>query len=148
MVSALFQAFQGRSIWRCLKLKYHIDYECAVIMLPEDNVEWNRCALIYLEDYMKRKNVNKAFVFLMEESEIKDLEDYITDCIQPLKIKRIQMDLLYRYFCLYRFFYNIIFFYLDSIGDNHSKEILNNGKISKEELICLGFYCLRGVPEK
>lgn len=59
----LICAWQGRNIWRRLKIKYRIDCDCVVIILTEQDEEWNKTALKYLPDYMKRKSAKKALVF-------------------------------------------------------------------------------------
>ena len=62
----LICAWQGRNIWRRLKIKYRINYDCVVIILTEQDEEWNKTALKYLPDYMKRKSAKKALVFYTE----------------------------------------------------------------------------------
>lgn len=146
-MEGLIRAWHGRNIWKWLKIKYRINYDCVVIILTEQDEEWNKLALKYLQDYMKRKSAKKALIFYTGNCTLKYLEPYMTDNIQMFKMKELQVRRLIRYYCLYRFFDNIVFFSLEEPKDNNGREILSNGKITKKELICLGFYCLRYVPD-
>ena len=146
-MEGLICAWHGRNIWGRLKIKYRINYDCVVIILTEQDEEWNKTALKYLPDYMKRKSAKKALVFYTENCTLKYLEPYMTDNIQTFKMKELQVRRLLRYYCLYRFFDNVVFFSLEEPKDNNSREILSHEEITKEELICLGFYCLRCVPD-
>lgn len=136
----------GWKLWHSMKRKYHINYEKVIIIMSEDDDEWNRMALLHLPDYMERKNVREAVIFLTENIDRDSIKRLAGENVELATISKECVWYLNKYYCLYRFFDNIVFLSLDMPKDNNGREILGNGVISKEELICLGFYFLRRVP--
>jgi len=140
-------ALKGRLEWLLLKVKYRINYDKVVLVLPESDEEWNYYALIHLPDYIKRKNAEKAVILLSNQKSYDAATSLFGKNFTIVNYSIIKMNRLLKYYCLYRFFDNIVFFYLNQPQDNLSEIILKQGIVSKEELICLGFYCLRNVPQ-
>ena len=143
MLYAIKKAWMGRGIWRRLRKKYGINYDMAVIALNSEDEEWNRLALLHLPDYMERKKAKKAMVFYTEAVKERWLDKYNNVRAEWVFLEKGQMQLLADYYCFYRFFDSIAFCFK---ADNHAEMILDRGAISKEELICLGFFHLRSVP--
>ena len=146
MLYDLRKARLGWTLWKKLMKQYHIDYQTVVLLLPEKDTEWNDCALKYLPDYMERKSASSAVVLVPEKGLGKIVESRNIPGCKPYFFPRYKMGLLLKYYCLYRFFDNIVFLYLDQPRDNLSRLILEQGTVNVEEMICLGFYNLRRVP--
>ena len=135
-------------LWFSFKKKYHFDDNTVVIMLPENNKQWNDLAIYYLDGYMKRKNVDHSFVFCADKQ-------YLEECILNNKRENYhfsycdkwKMQRLMDYYCLHQFSDKIVFFYLNYPHDNKSQYILDSTEVSIDELICHSFYRLRKVPE-
>lgn len=139
-------AWAGRTIWKRLKRRYHIDYSKVVIALPEGDVQWNQYALLHLKDYMDRKSAGAAIILCPSEEIEEEIRPYCQTNYTIVRECKADMIKLNQYYCFFRFFDNIVFFSLGFPKDNISGEIIENGIITKEELICLGFYHLRSVP--
>ena len=159
MKRELSEARKGRRIWRRIKREYSIDYSKVVLVLPETDAEWNRQALMFLPELIKRKSAEKALVIspwddVFEEVRKKSKGNgFVQDgdaepgqCL-ALKLSEDEIDSLLKYYCFYKFFDSIIFLYKDKPKDNPGTLILSQGCVSKKELICLGHYNLREVPD-
>lgn len=140
------KAWYGRKIWRRLKKKYHINYTKVVIILNENNEEWNQYALLHITDYMKQKSASKAIVIYTENVPYTHIEKYCQKDFYIIKEQEEKILYLNKYYVFARFFDNIVFVSLSYPKDNNANEIIHNGIITKEELICLGFYNLRMIP--
>jgi hypothetical protein len=148
-LNGYWDAWRGRCIWINEKRRLHITYDDVVILLSEDDGEWNRQALLLLPHYMKRKGARRAIIFASENISmefVKRNTSGVNIVLEEVNLEK--QHLLNRYYCLRRFFDNIVFFFLDYPKDNNAREIIENDNISKRELIALAFYVLRCVPEE
>lgn len=143
MIKEIIKSYLGKQLWNIIVKKYDINYNKVVIVLPEDNDEWNRTALKYLPNYMQRKSVEEAVIIV--DNNKKNIEKNKIKC-NVVKLSSYAIRLLMQYYCFYRFFDNIVFFYLNYPRDNLTKLVLEQGNITMDEWICLGFYKLREVP--
>ena len=140
-------AWKGRSIWYSLKRKYDIDYDKIVIILPEKDSELNMCAIKYVPYFMARKNVCEVIICTFSENIID------TSCLENMTVRihimsSEEMELLFCYYRMYKFFDNIVFLYLEgSMDKTNYLNALKRWNITLDELICLCFYKLRRVPE-
>ena len=143
MIHQLIQAFKGFLTWKHLVRKYNINDRCVVIVLPEDDDEWNECALKYLPSFMKRKSANRSLVIFKQAVDMARtvLPDSEVGALAEEKIR-----FLMQYYLLWKFFPGIVFFYRSFPRDNITEQILSKSRVTIEELICLGFYRLREVP--
>ena len=141
-----WEAWKGRAIWQSLKNEYNIDYDKIVLVMPEKDEAWNSCALKYLPDFMKRKNAKGAIVCISDAGQ-GNFSDIFAENIKVHKMSPTEIARLFRYYCMYKFFDNIVFLYLDKpIRDNKSRYAMEKCNISMDELICLCFYKMRQVP--
>lgn len=166
MVKELYHALRGRMIWKRLCGKYGIDSFCVTIVLAEDDALWNACALRYLPAFMKRKSANRALILAKSGIHIDTGEgknEVHTDtgevkngvCIKTgeakntllKRIKEKEAEYLLSYYTLFRFSDNLVFFYTNRPQDNRSEFALKHTEVTMDELICLGLYRLREVPQ-
>ena len=138
------KALAGKQLWDQIKTENHISDSTVVIVLPENDEIWNRCAYRYLPCFMKRKGAAEAQIIVSETNpgfdgaQSREYHKIVLgdECIRSL------MD----YYLLHRFFDNIVFFYKDHPRDNHASQMVEKGYVTMEEIICYGFYRLREVP--
>lgn len=144
MVKELYHAFQGRMVWERLCRKYSVNSSCVTIVLVEDDAMWNACALRYLPAFMERKSAKRALVLVKDGIHI-DMGKLENTALK--RIKEWEAERLLSYYTLFRFSDNLVFFYMDCPQDNRSKFILKHTEVTMDELICLGLYHLREVPQ-
>ena len=147
MLKIVFNIWKGKMVWHVLKIQHRINYEKVVLVLKEDDNDWNRCAILHLQDYMRRKSVDKAVVLHSPNIKAETLPGLSGENIKAVRLSIKNMQYLTDYYCCYRFYDNIAFCFKNSPQDNNAEEILEKGEISKEELICLAFFHLRCVPK-
>ena len=70
MIKEIIKSYLGKQLWNIIVKKYDINYNKVVIVLPEDNDEWNRTALKYLPNYMQRKSVEEAVIIVNNNEKI------------------------------------------------------------------------------
>lgn len=142
MSHLLFQTIRGILIWKHLVRKYQINDKCVVIVLPENDKDWNECALKYLPFYIKRKRASRSL--LISAKGVLSSTNWDADKIVFFSDDKIRC--LMQYYMLWKFFPGIVFFYRSFPQDNISDQILSKSQVTIEELICYGFYRLREVP--
>ncbi len=135
----------GYIIWRYLVYRYHIKKNDAVLMLPDNNKEWNICGIKFLPSYMEKKMCNRALIFETKKNG-RHIDAKFNGDLEFHILKRKQMRDLLSYYCLYRFFDNIVLLFIREPRDNRSEFALKNTSVSLEELICIGIYRLQKVP--
>lgn len=136
----------GMFLWTRLKWHHHINYDKVVVFLPEDDLEWNFYALAYLDEYRKRKSAKEAIAFIADVHTYSMAKKLQLNHIELLRYPADNIRLILKYYCFNKFFENVSFFYLDYPRDNKNRLILERSNVTKEELICLAFYCLRRLP--
>lgn len=149
MLREVRKARLGWHLWKKMMKKYRLGYDTAVLLLPEKDESWNECALRYFPDYARRKSASRSFIFARDGetvAKIKAMDIGLENC-DVINMSRFKMDLLLKYFCLHKFFDNIVMMYLDEPHDNDTRRILQQGIVSMEEAVCLCFYQLREVPK-
>lgn len=149
MLREVRKARLGWQIWKKMMRRLRIDYETAVLMLPEIDESWNKCALRYFSNYAKRKSAKRCIIMARDRKTaeiIRSMDIGVENC-EVLCLARFKMDLLLKYYCLHKFFDNIVMMYMDEPHDNDTKHILQQGIVSMEEVVCLCFYQLREVPK-
>ncbi len=149
MLRDVRKARLGWRIWKRMLKQFWIDYDTAMLVLPEKDEAWNECALRYFPDYVRRKCANRSFILVRDRKtaeKVKSIAIGIENC-EVLFLPRYKMDLLLKYYCLHKFFDNIVMMYMDEPRDNDTRRILQQGIVSMSEVICLCFYQLREVPK-
>ena len=149
MLREVRKARLGWRIWKKMMRRLRIDYDTAVLVLPEKDEAWNECALRYFPAYAKRKSAKRSFIIARDREtaeKIKSMDIGVENCA-VLSLARSKMNLLLKYYCLHKFFDNFVMMYMDEPHDNDTKRILQQGNVSMEEVVCLCFYQLREVPK-
>lgn len=143
----------GAAEWQLLRARFLVHDKKVVVVLAHDNRKLDYYALYYLRDFMGRKYADQAVILTDEEAARKMackmkkeglLPDSARICLYPEeRIRR-----LYQYYSFYKFSDKIVFTYTDSPGDNQLGKALRETAVDERDAVCLGFYHLRGIPER
>lgn len=120
------EALQGKELFEKYKEQYHISENDCIVLLLQESIEVNRLLLKYLPEYLKRKYLERAIVFCVENEE-SPIENLIRISMTEDKIKA-----MVRYYRLLSFHKNIIVASL--------KEPFGNGNIVGKQRITLEDY--------
>ena len=63
-------ARRGHKIWKTIRDTYHIGENDCLVIFPDDNEQLDILALRYLDDYLYRKYINRAFIVVPSEKNI------------------------------------------------------------------------------
>lgn len=148
MLKNICRVLRGYAMWLRICGQYKINYHKVVLVLPEKNETLNDYALVHLEDWKERKGVEEAVLVTDQEAVIDRVKKMdFPFSVKVCNCKREEIEVLYSYYCFDKFFDNIAFLYLDKPKDNQLGSVLAETQINEEEAVCLGFYCLREIPE-
>ncbi len=100
-------AREGRKIWLNMVHTYHIDADCQVVIIPENDIETQKIALKYLPQFLKKKYAKRAIVLLWEEKHYQT-EEWIDDSIEIKICKKEDIDAIIQFYCLYEFASNLV----------------------------------------
>ena len=100
------EAKKGREVWLQLKDKWNIDSNWVLVIMPENDVKLNDCAIKKLSEYMKRKYYHKAIIIYCDDNFLQSI-DY-NDIFVLEKIDDSEMKCIVSYYCLQQFFKNIV----------------------------------------
>ncbi len=148
MLKQIIRALTGKVIWNQIVIANRLMDYSVVIFLPESDIKWNGLALDYLPVYMERKKATEAYVYVEKKIQ-SEILPFIPEGIN-VKVKSISYQAVVRileYYCLHCFSRNIVFFFKDKPADNRTDVILSKTTVTEIELICHGFYKLRGVQK-
>lgn len=134
-------------LWEVFQARYGLE-KAVVLMLTNDNPEYDLEAVHYLQAYMKRNMKENAHVFYFSEKTEK-LLGHTADHyhIKVHKIDEEELKLLYELYSFYKFYDHIFFTYTDYPKDNLLGRVLKETDISEKEAVCLALYNFRKVIE-
>lgn len=134
-------------LWEEFQIRYALEKD-VILMLANDNLEFDLGAVTYLKTYMKRNLKDKAHIFYFSDKS-ENLLDCIADDagIAVHRIKEEEFKSLYELYSFYKFYNNIFFTYTDYPKDNLLGRILRETDISEREAVCLALYKFRKVIE-
>ena len=107
MVAKYFvMAWQGRRIWLKLKKQYRIIDDVCLVIMPENDDEMNLCALNHIDNFLKKKHLQKAIVVTINKhNDLFKLQN--SDKIDIVYISDRDIELLLKYYLLVMFKDNI-----------------------------------------
>ncbi len=127
MIKALLMVLQGSLLWKGYKKNYSIDSDTAVVIITDNKPEWRSVALRYAENYKNKCSAKKIVV--LDEMSMKEAEA------------------LFSYMIFSKAHPHIVFIDEHYPIYNQTSMIVERTDMSIEEIICLGFYNLRSVPD-
>lgn len=146
ILEQIWEAVKGKCLWSLVKIKGRVDQDTVVIFLLEEDDELNYYALLHLPDYVKRKLCDKAVIVSRPEL-FYDIGCNIDLAITHLTMKEKKIEYILKYYCLVKFYDKVVFVSLNRPESNHGNMIVGKHGVTKEDIICLGLYCLRKVPK-
>ena len=134
-------------LWKEFQIKYILKKD-VVLMLANDNLEFDRSAVTYLKIYMKRNMKENAHIFYFSERTEELLTSIADDVkIAVHKINEEDLKSLYDLYSFYKFYDYIFFTYTNYPQDNLLGRVLKETDISEREAVCLALYNFREVVE-
>lgn len=147
MIEQAKQAIAGQLLWNKLKRQEHLDYRHIVLVLTGENEQVDQYALLYLDHLMDRKNANIALILSHRQACIDMVTQYrYRHAIHTRLLSQREIILLYKRYCLDRFFVNLFFTYVRLPKDNLMERFLKETEINEEDVVCLCLYNFRGIP--
>ncbi len=149
MVKQSIEIIKGYFIWSVLKWKEHLDYKKVVLVLTGENAKVDDYAIRYLDYVMERKSAEQALVLVSDENAAQKVS--LNVCRHKVKTKMIcekKIERIFKWYCLDKFYKNLIFTYVRTNKDNLLERFLNETEINEEDIVCLALYNLRKVPVK
>lgn len=149
MLNHIIKALRGRSYWFQIKRKYKIEKNnLFVILMTEHDNELNLHALRYLDLFIQSRFINGVVILTNDFYVSEEAKKYIKKILHIEYINEKEVELLYKFYTLYRFSDRFINISLDKPIGNTSFMTLGSNGITKEDLVCLGMYCFRTMPKK
>ena len=138
--------------WKIFCFRNGIYYPTVVIVLTGDNEKLDEYALLYLEDFMKRKSAEKAFIICTDDRKKRFLEQKDRQRIlegQNVSIKILsqkKLEMFYDFYSVYKCYDNLVFTYISQPKENMLERVLKETDVNEEDAVCLALYHLRCIP--
>lgn len=146
MLSEALHVIKGNLLWHYIKVIHKMDKHSIVLILAGENKAVDKNAVRYLPVFAGRRYANKVFIWTEDEQLLKEAKKNCQIPVEKLKISARRMRLLFEYYCFDRFYFNLIFTYINQPKDNMIGKLFSKSDINEEEIVCLGLYNLRRVP--
>lgn len=147
MVKQIFDVCVGDFYWIILKLKDHINYNKVVLFLTGDNIEVDKYALQYLDLVIERKQAKEAIIYILDKSMQNQINMNFKHKIKIKYIKRDKAELIYKRYCIDKFFKNIFWTYTHHTKNNLLGRFMVETEINAEDVVCLAIYNFRKIPK-
>ena len=150
MFREIVDVIKGDLHWKKLKKSERIDYSKVVVVLTGENAEVDEYALIYLDELIRRKVAGEALI-LTHSEKIADKARQCNYITYPYKVKIVKekiIYLIYKRYCIGKFFKNLFFTYTDKSKNNLLGRFIRETDINAEDVVCLAIYNLRMIPRK
>ena len=148
MIPEMLHVIRGNFIWHYIKAVHGIGRQSIVLVLTGENRTVDEYAIRHLQTFAARRSADKVFVWTVEEElYIKAVET--CECpVRRLHVSADRIQILFDYYCFDKFFPNLIFTYTNRPRDNRIGRLLSISDVNEEEIVCLGLYNLRMVPQE
>jgi len=142
----LVEAYRGWWVWHRMVRKYHIG-ATAVVLLPGMNPEYNRSALLFLDQMLTERKYENAVIMTVDEVIVKCAELFSDNLLGVELISRKQAKRLMQFYCLYEFDSRFMVASLDEPEGRNAYRLIGVKGTTVEELIALGVYRLPDYEE-
>lgn len=147
MIKEEMQLIAGKLTWNWIKCINKLDASKVILVLAGENEKVDFYALKYLDRAIERKMADEALIFACTDESYRQASNY-KDFQYPVNIKKIsekQLELIYRYYCLYKFNKNLFFTFTDRTKDNLLGRFIRETEIDEKDTVCLAIYNFRTV---
>ena len=149
MFSTMLKAFLGRICWMKTKKKYNIENSgLYVLMLPDDNYDFNIAALHHIDDFLDYRRGKGVIILTTEAWVFQNAHKFSARIINVEKISQRDYHYYYHYYYYY-LYYGCCFseqFIMMSLQGTHGNRLaLTDGVrgIEKSDMACMGLYTIR-----
>ena len=139
MLRQIYAAYRGRRLWAGLERKYDVDQGMYVVLMPEDDAELNAVALGHVEDLVADRRARGVVVV---HSGAAPQRSAGIAGIESWTGRRI--DALIAFYELHNFSDRLLIVSLTKPFGNGLHRLLGRQGVTKEDLVCLGCFRLRG----
>lgn len=148
MIPEMLHVIKGNFIWHYIKAVHGIGMQSIVLVLTGENKMVDEHAIRHLQTFVARRSADKVYVWTEREELINKAEQSCELPVRRLNASAKKMQLLFDYYCYDKFFPNLIFTYTNRPRDNQIGRLLSISDVNEEEIVCLGLYNLRMVPQE
>jgi len=142
VLKQIYTAYRGSRLWGRLERKYKVDQGLYVVLMPEDDAELNAAALGHVEDLVADRRA-RGVVLVTDRSLSRPMLSEPGVVGNEAWTGR-QIDSLIAYFELHSFSDRLLVVSLTKPFGNGLHHLLGRQGITKEDLVCLGCFRMRG----
>lgn len=142
MLRRIIAAYRGSRLWAELERKYEVDRGLYIVLLPEDDAELNAVALGHLEDLVADRRAQG--IVLVGDSSLSQPMERSPGIVGTESWTGRQIDALIAFYELHNFSDRLLIVSLTKPFGNGLHHLLGRQGVTKEDLVCLGCFRLRG----
>jgi hypothetical protein len=139
MLRQIYAAYRGSRLWAGLERKYEVDQGVYVVLMPEDDAELNAVALGHVEDLVADRRARGVVVVHSGAAPERSAGIVATESWTAR-----QIDALIAFYELHNFSDRLLIVSLTKPFGNGLHHLLGRQGVTKEDLVCLGCFRLRG----
>lgn len=139
MLRQIYAAYRGSRLWAGLERKYEVDQGLYVVLMPEDDAELNAVALGHVEDLVADRRARGVVVVHSGAAPGRTAGIVGTESWTGRRI-----DALIAFYELHNFSDRLLIVSLTKPFGNGLQHLLGRQGVTKEDLVCLGCFRLRG----
>lgn len=140
LICNLKKAFMGRQLWIKLVKRYNIISDDYIVLMPSLNRDYNYYSLLYMNQFLQNKKYNKVIILTFDNRVIKSYKLFSDKITLALNVSQKNLDLILKYYCLYKFTDKLIIISLDKPKGRNDYNLVGKNGITTEELISIGVY--------
>lgn len=137
----LIKTYRGWWVWHRIVRKYHIA-ATAVVLMPGANREYNRSALLFLDQMLRQRRYENAVIVTTDQAAAACAGLFSENICGVECISKKQAGQLMQFYCLYEFDPRFIVASLDEPEGRNAWRLEGIRGTTVEELIALGVYKL------
>ncbi len=139
MLRQIYAAYRGSRLWAGLERKYEVDQGVYVVLMPEDDAELNAVALGHVEDLVADRRARGVVVVHSGAA-----PERSAGIVGTESWTRRRIDALIAFYELHNFSDRLLIVSLTKPFGNGLHHLLDRQGVTKEDLVCLGCFRLRG----
>ncbi len=145
LIKHYLQAWRGYRIWKRIDRQLQSPL---YLLMPKETDEYNYYALLYLEEYMKRKGLQEAVALTCDEEAIAALQAFVPNGkAKGVRLSGKEAARLIKYYALYEFTSRLVIVSLSEPYDTHGENLLGVHGVGKEDLVCFDIYKFGEKPQ-
>lgn len=126
-------ARSGRKYWLNIVESYHINSDCQVVIIPENDIETRMIAIKYLPQFLKKKYAKRGIVLVWDDTFLNE-KIQVDDSIEIKICKKNDLEAIIQFYCLYEFASNLVIASLRQPAGRMGLGIVGHKGLSYEEV--------------